>query len=61
MKAVVPDISLTLEWVAPEDNGCLPLIKYVLNKNGVDMPDFIAPNKLSFLDTTLTSGGSIGT
>lgn len=62
MTAVVPQASLTLAWQAPEDNGCLPLVKYVLRKNGVDMPDFIAPNSLSFVDTTLaTAGGTIGT
>ncbi len=32
-----------------------------MNKNGAEMPDVIAPNQLSFVDTTLTSGGTIGT
>lgn len=61
MTAVFPSVSLSLKWQAPQDIGCLPIINYVLNKNGVDMPNVIAPNQLSFIDTTLTTGGSIGT
>ncbi len=50
-----------MSWAAPVDNGCLPLVSYVMNKNGVDMADVIAPNQLSFVDTHLTTGGAIGT
>jgi hypothetical protein len=45
MASVIPSTSLTLTWQAPEDNGCLPLMNYVMNKNGVDMVDYIAPNQ----------------
>jgi len=62
MTSLVPSTSLTLAWQAPFDNGCLPLISYVLNKNGVDMVDVIGPNQLMFVDTHLASaGGLVGT
>lgn len=62
MTDVVPEVSLTLEWQAPEDNGCLPLTSYIMSKDGVDMPDFIAPNMLKFVDTSFTAAtGAIGT
>ena len=62
MVAVVPQASLTLTWEAPEDNGCLPVTAYVLNKNGIDLADSIAPNQLSFVDLHLAAGGgTIGT
>lgn len=32
-----------------------------MNKNGVDMSDPISPEKLAFVDTHLTTGGTIGT
>lgn len=41
---IVPEASISLSWAAPVDNGCLPLVSYVMNKNGVDMVDIIAPN-----------------
>ena len=59
---IVPEASISLSWAAPVDNGCLPLVSYVMNKNGVDMVDIIAPNELSFTDTHLTSSNArIGT
>jgi len=59
--SIVPQTSIALSWAAPVDNGCLPLVSYVMNKNGVDMADVIAPNQLSFVDTHLATGGAIGT
>ena len=41
---IVPETSISLSWAAPVDNGCLPLVSYEMNKNGVDMVDIIAPN-----------------
>ena len=61
MVSVIPDVSLTVSWKAPEDFGCLPLISYALNKNGVDLATVISPNALFFIDTSLTTGGSTGT
>lgn len=61
MAAVTPLVSLTLQWQAPMDNGCLPIVSYVLNKNGVDLSaEFISSDADSFTDTAMT-GAAIGT
>ena len=60
MTAVVPSTTLTLEWDAPVDNGCLPITQYTLNKNGVDDATVISADSLSYTDS-IAIGGSIGT
>jgi len=61
MTSVVPLSQLTLKWDAPVDFGCLPITAYVLSKDGVDLADVITPEMNSFVDTHLTTGGTIGT
>jgi len=60
MTSVTPQVSLTLTWDSPIDNGCLPLTSYVLNKNAVDLINVIAPEQTQFVDSIVT-GGTIGT
>lgn len=60
MEAVVPQSALVVSWQRPDSDGCLPLTHYVLNKDGVDLPDLIAPSATSFTDD-ISTGGAIGT
>ena len=59
--SVVPNTELVLSWERPDSDGCLPLTHYVINKDGVDLPDFVAPSATSFTDDISLSGGAIGT
>lgn len=60
MTAVVPSTTLTLAWQPPTDTGCLPIIQYVINKNGTDLPATITAGQHSYTDD-ISVGGTIGT
>lgn len=60
MTAVVPSTSLTLQWNPPTDNGCLPILSYVIAKNGVDLATVITANQHQLVDN-ISVGGAIGT
>lgn len=60
MIAVSPSTSLSLEWNPPTDNGCLPIIKYILNKDSVDLAALITADQLTYTDN-ISTGGTIGT
>lgn len=59
MVSVVPQNNLTLSWDAPQDNGCLAIQNYTLNRNGTDLSATIYPTVLQYTDI-ITSGGIIG-
>lgn len=48
-----------LKWVAPLDGGCLPILSYTVQKNGVDLTNVIDPSQTTFTDI-ISSGGAIG-
>lgn len=60
MISVVPEDELTISWQRPDSDGCLPLTKYVINKDGVDLADIVSPSATAFTDD-ITTGGAIGT
>ena len=59
MVSVSPDSTLTIEWDRPDSDGCLPVLKYVINKDGVDLADIVAPSATNFADD-ISIGGSVG-
>lgn len=49
-----------LGWTAPLDSGCLPILNYIIQKNGIDLATVVSPSQSSFTDN-ISTGGSIGT
>lgn len=60
MIAVTPSVSLTVAWSAPSNYGCLPIMHYRLNKNGVDLATLISADSQSFTEN-ISVGGTLGT
>ena len=58
--SVTPQTSLTISWQAPLDTGCLPILNYVVQKNGADLPAVISASA-STLNDDISTGGTIGT
>ncbi len=51
--------SLVLEWDKPLSDGCLPILSYTIQKDGVDYASSIASTATSFTDD-ISTGGQIG-
>jgi len=60
LESVIPQTSLVFSWKAPLDNGCLPILNYVVSKNGVDLATTVSASVSTFTDD-ISTGGSIGT
>lgn len=58
--SVTPQASLVFAWQAPLDDGCLPILNYVVSKNGVDVTTSIIPSLSRFADD-ISTGGAVGT
>ena len=58
--SVVPNTSLTLSWIRPDDDGCLSILNYRVNKDGQDLDNLIQPTATTFTDD-ISVGGAIGT
>lgn len=54
--SVAPELSLTLGWQAPLDDGCLTILSYTINKDGVDIATDIDPSLTAFTDDISTNG-----
>ena len=59
MVSVTPATSLDFAWDVPDSDGCLPILYYILNKDGVDLPTQISPSLTQYTDD-ITTGGQIG-
>ena len=49
MTSITPD-ELTVEWDHPLDDGCLPVLHYVISRDAVDLDETVAPDLNSFTD-----------
>ena len=57
--SVVPSNNLVISWKGPTTSGGLPLLNYVINKNGADLTTTILASATQYTDD-ITSGGTIG-
>jgi hypothetical protein len=60
MVSVVPLDTLAISWISPDLDGCLPILYYVVNKDGVDLPDQVSPSLTTFTDDISSGGGNTG-
>ena len=58
---VVPGVEVELGWNGPEDNGCLPITSFVLNRNGVDLVAVIGPEQTTYVDAVTATIGTLVT
>ena len=59
MLSVAPASTLVFGWDVPDSDGCLPILHYTLNKNGVDLEVEISPSLIEYEDD-ISTGGQIG-
>ena len=55
---IIPNSQITLEWSVPLSSGGLPLVGYIVNKDGVNQSP-ISPT-LTTIDDNISSEGKIG-
>lgn len=60
MTSVTPMSTLSLDWVKPADDGCLPILSYSISKNGVEAIAGVDPSLTTVTDD-ISVGGAIGT
>lgn len=61
MTAIVPSDYITFEWDLPISNNCLPILEYVLNKDGNDLSDLTINADALQTNDDISVDGIIGT
>lgn len=58
--SVVPNSALTIGWEVPSNDGCLTILSYTIERDGVEHKTDVHPAATSYSDD-ISVGGSLGT
>jgi len=56
----VPNLSLTIGWDAPNSDGCLSILSYSIERDGLEHKTNVHQSAVTFTDD-ITVAGAIGT